>query len=234
MDWGQVQAALSFTAEALWITAISGPAQRMYVAGAAAAILWFAFWAAVARRSTLRGILTDPAYTKVKQRRGRKAFLDPTIDGYLDETRIREKQALRRIIGLAGQMLCFGVLLPTVMFGLATLYYQWFHAGTPPLVESQTLRPVPEVGAWQLLTYVIDNVLRGGLFDLMEVFRLHSTTVTNNVAAYPYSVGVFLYHLYVEGFLIVAVATAVHAIYLVRRALKEERRMLNAQRGVRN
>ncbi|RYY24563.1 MAG: hypothetical protein EOP62_16355 [Sphingomonadales bacterium] len=234
MDWGQIWAALSFVAEGLWITIISGPAQRMYVAGAAVVILWLAFWAAVSRRSTLRAILTDPAYTKAKSRRGPKAFRDPTIDGYLHDIAIRERQALRRILGLAGQILSFGVLLPTIMFGLATLHYQWFHVGMPALVESQTLLPVPEVSAWQLLTYVIDNVLRGGLFDLMEVFRLHSTTVTNNIAAYPYSVGVFIYHLYVEGFLIVAVATAAHAIFLVRKALQEERRIVNAQRGVKS
>lgn len=131
------------------------------------------------------------------------------------------KQHSLNIANSTGQMLLLGVVVPTILFGLGTFFYFWFDPSVAPLVDAMTLAPVAEVSGWQLGTYIADHLLRGGLFDLMEVFRLRSTTVTNNIHAYPYSIGVFAYHLYVEVFLLFAFGVISKAIFLLVRAIRE-------------
>lgn len=210
-----MQSALSYAGETAWRAASSPLALRLYVLVIAAALLALSFRTALRRKQALHGLLEGKPFQFAWP--GPPPTTEAGIAKRLGAIAEKRRELTRKIARTAVEMVALGVALPTILFAAGTFWYQWFDASAPPLVEATTLAPVAAVGWWQLLTYIADHLLRGGLFDLMEVFRLRSTTVTNNVAAYPYSVGVFVYHLYVEVFLIFAFAATSRAIYLLVR-----------------
>lgn len=206
----------------VWRVLSSGPAQRIYVLAIAAGFLILSFRIAYRRRRDLETMLEGKPFQRTW--RGPDPRTPEGIERRLAAMAKLRRDILLKMARTAGVMVCLGVLAPTALFALGTLYYQWFDASAPPLVEATTLVPVATVEWWQLATYIIDHMLRGGLFDLMEVFRLRSTTVTNNIGAYPYSIGVFVYHLYVEVFLLFVFASTSRAAYHLFREHNLEKR----------
>ncbi|MES2988980.1 MAG: hypothetical protein V4808_13840 [Pseudomonadota bacterium] len=215
MSWGQVQSWLLYALETAWRVASSVPAQRLYVLAIAIALLVLSFRTALRKKRALHELLEGKPFQFTWP--GPPPTKPAGIAKRLEAIAEKRRELTRKIVRTGMAMVGLGVAVPTALFAAGTFWYQWFDASAPPLVEATTLAPVAVVGWWQLLTYIGDHLLRGGLFDLMEVFRLRSTTVTNNVAAYPYSVGVFVYHLYVEVFLIFAFAATSRAAYLLVR-----------------
>lgn len=131
------------------------------------------------------------------------------------------------LTGLLGSLkgvivsLACGVMLPAVVLFVMVFAYPWFDSSNAHLVDSMG-RPVDSVDPLAALLFVADQTLRGGLFDLIEIFAIDVTQITNNPANYPFSISLFLYHLYVEAFVFTGIVLFGHNAWVLGRQLIEE------------
>lgn len=227
MEWGEVLAALQFAVELLWEDVRSPFAQRIYALVGGLLLLIWSFRQALREKSALSSRLDGQPFANFTFM-GRPPVRPEAIRAR-EEARLRRRReaALDIVAGLA-LILILGVVVPTILFALGTAYYGWFDASVAPLLDHETRAPVTQINLLQLGAYVVDHLLRGGLFDLIEVFQLGTASVTNNDSAYFYSVGVFVYHLYVEGFLLFTIVTAVQAYFKMQVALNADAKLANA------
>lgn len=128
--------------------------------------------------------------------------------------------------------LMFGVVVPATALLVATLYYGWFDPRADHLLASGA--PENQIGMADAAMFVLDQTLRGGLFDLLEVFALQTTHIDNNPAAWPYSTGIFLYHLYVEAFVFSGILLFIRSAWGLRKAAETQMEdIANAQATIR-
>lgn len=133
---------------------------------------------------------------------------------------------LAAIPGLLVSLVC-GVAIPAIVLFAMLFAYRWFDPLVPHLLDvaGQPVERLDLVSASWLLA---DQTLRGGLFDLIEIFALEVTPITNNPANIPFSMGLFAYHLYVESFVSAGFAIWGYNAWSLWRTLMEEVRY---QRG---
>lgn len=109
--------------------------------------------------------------------------------------------------GLAGSFwgflisLACGVFVPAVVLLTMVFAFPWFDAGCHHLIEDLG-QPVEHIGLPAALLFVADQTLRGGLFDLIEIFAIDVAHISNNPACVTFSLGLFGYHLFVEAFIL--------------------------------
>ena len=174
---------------ALW----SLPAQRIYVLEIGLTILALSLYAAIgANRWASANILL-----------AQKRF-STGVPGPPPDTRDRfewqqvcivlaKARSLRATAGLALAIsVGAGVVVPTALLFLATLRYRWLDVGGGHLLD-RARNELSDPGLWQSALFTVDQTLRGGLFDVFEVFAWQVTTLDNNPANFWFSVGVFFH-----------------------------------------
>lgn len=221
MDWTAIAAWLQQAARIVWDVVSSGPAQRGYVLALGAAILVAALARARRRKTELENI--SVAYFAVSHP-GRKPTRIESVLRRMNEDRAIQLGRARSAGFAFAELLFLGVVLPCLFLLLGTVYYQWFDASADPLVDAASGVPVHHPGTVQLAAYVLDHLLRGGLFDLMEVFKIKTTSVSNNANAYPYSIGVFLFRLYIEAFFLFGLISIGRVSLIIAQVLRDAAR----------
>jgi len=217
MDWQGIGAEIAGFAQSIWLAISSPTAQRLYVVALAIAAVGLALIRARSRKHFLENVTAG--YFE-KRYRGRWPTREESRKRREDEMDAFKKGRARGIWLAMGELFALGVIFPATLLALGTLYYGWFDASAAPLLDDRSGVAVRDPSLWQIAAYVGDHMLRGGLFDLMEVFKLHASTVTNNRDAYGYTVGLFLFHVYVEAFFLFGLIAVGRMALLVPRALR--------------
>lgn len=217
MDWLTIWEYVQFFAARVWQILSAPLAQRLYVVAIGTAAIVFALIRARGQKGFLEEISAD--YFDVGFP-GRQPTLPKSIRKRLERIRQERGKRTRAVWLSIGELVALGVVLPALLLALGTFFYAWFDPSVAALLEDRSGSPIASPTPWQIAVYVSDHLLRGGLFDLMEVFKLHASNVTNNRHAYGYTVGLFLFHLYVEGFFLVVLITLAKMAFLMPRALR--------------
>lgn len=164
-------------------------------AGVLAASLWAAIWAN--RRAETNIQVAEADFSKTfpgpKPKlpaaiANRKAFFTGIAN------RIHRQALIALVISFVA-----GVIVPSSMLYAMTLNYSWFDAEGAHLLNAAS-HPINSLSLAQAGLFVLDQTLRGGVFDLLEVFALDIVVIDNNPANVRFSTGVFAYHLMVEAF----------------------------------
>lgn len=113
-------------------------------------------------------------------------------------------------------LFALGIMVPAVFLYLGTVHYGWFDPTTLPLAVRGTGEPSAVPPPFELMLYVADQLLRGGLFDAFEVFQWPVAGHTNNHKAVYYSLGVLGFHLYAEAFVIFGLLYLMRAGWVMR------------------
>lgn len=158
-----------------------------------------------------------PDILKDRTFRGRRPTTESAIDTRVVALEAERRARIIKCWQQLAQLFLLGVILPTSALFFATLHYNWFYAGVPPLVDLATAQPVPRPGLIQLSLFTVDQLLKGGLSDLMEVIRLQVSPVSNNTAAYPFSVLLFGFRSYLDIFVILGFASLADIIVKTHR-----------------
>ncbi len=197
---------MEFTAEdakvairAAWAVLSSPLAQRVYVVGLGGLVLGTSYW-----RALTANILVAETFDKTmklvrKARRGRRPTTAKGIENRRKRIQTIKCSGIWSSVSWAGISLFFGVLMPASALFLATLHYPWLDHGARHLVANG-MATTAQLNHDQAAMFVADQTLRGGLFDLFEVFAFQMTAIDNNPAVIPFTIGLFLYHLFVESF----------------------------------
>lgn len=180
---------------------LSAPlAWRVYalIAGTVAlgCCLAVAIWAD--RRADAR--ISDAATEYKEIIRGQPAFNDDTVADQVKRIRAKAPELRRAAWGSLGISFFAGVVAPSLALLSVVCGYTWFDSGGGHLVDAMR-QPVSQPSVLEAATFVADQTLRGGLFDLLEVFAVQVTHLDNNPANVWFSAGVFAHHLFVEAFI---------------------------------
>ena len=219
MDWNLVWSESARIARLVWGVVSSGTAQRIYVIVITVVLLFLAHKRAMKLKVELQeSISSDLDEIKFRGRR------PTTRAGKQKRKQQLYLKIVERVVGswrMLAQMIFLGVALPTAALFFGTLHYNWFYAGAPALVDVATAKPVVQPSLLQLVLFTADQLLKGGLSDLMEVAKVQIATVSNNAAAYPFSVLVFAFRTYVDIFVILGFASLGRIMVNTYKILKE-------------
>lgn len=217
VDWNVVSAWIDRTAAVSWTIASSGPMQRLYVVAASLAILVVAMWRARNASKQLDDLTQEFFITKFRGPH-------PKSEESIYKQNMKKREILRKksevVWSYVGELLVLGVILPSVFLLAGTYWYQWFDPYTVTLLSRSASNPIQHPSLWQALEYLTAQLLRGGLFDAIDVFKINITTVTNNPHAYWYSTGLFVYHLYIEAFMLNALIYLWKVLSMTNKALR--------------
>lgn len=208
-----------------WLS--SATALRVYALLVGAAALAFSLRQAISANTRLASQFEDTSRLVRLARRGRPT----TAEGWArrrERIRALYREGLRNAAGLLVRSFSFGVVAPATALLFATLNYGWFQPAAEHLLSAG--EPVRRVPAPDAAMFVLDQTLRGGLFDLLEVFALQTTPIDNNPASWAYSSGLFLYHLYVEAFVFSGALLFVQSAWRLRRTSEAEMDRLQQSR----
>jgi hypothetical protein len=183
--------------ERLWAGASSPPAFWLYVLGAGAGLLIFALWSAWREHrflDRLSAVYFDKRY------RGRPPVLART-----KRRREREVAAFRRgrwrdVWRRVGKLLLLGIVLPTAMLAAGAHWYSWFDAEHTPFIVAATHQPISGLSVGQMAMFLLDELMRGGFLDVLEVFDVRPYFVTHNPDNYVFSGAVLAYRTFVAIF----------------------------------
>jgi len=183
--------------ETAW-TWISAPmALRLYVLAAGAAVLAFALFQAYRDHKFLDQLSADDFQ---KTFRGPRPIREKT-----KRKRQREIEAFRRNrwrtvwIRLI-KLLILGVVVPSAMLAAAAYWYQWFDPVRAPFLIVGTQQTVTHTDLPKLAFFVLDELMRGGFLDTLEVFRIEPHFLTHNHDNKVFSAGVLAYRTFVAIF----------------------------------
>ena len=224
---------MEFTAEdakvairAAWAILSSPLAQRVYVVAIGAAVLLGSFLGA---KKGIGLIQAHAAQTPAKfsnLRQGRRP-----------QNAVQLSRKIAKLIAVylgglfgasKGSMISVtcGVLIPAATLFAMTFAYPWFDDSTVHLINASH-HPVPPPNLSAAGLFVADQTLRGGLFDLIEIFAVDIAEISNNPANLPFSFGLFAYHLYVEGFVFTGLFLLARNAWILGLKLVEEIRFYN-------
>lgn len=170
LDWTQLSeqvGAVLTSPSALWVYS------WIVMALTFASLVAYAFW-------QLRIIRDFNEADMVLGKRGRPPEKPESIQNRIDTLRSHAGSVVGTLIGRATRIAGFGIILPGFLLAALAFYQDWFLPGPPALMLGGTASPASDVSIWHLLTFVLDQALRGGLSDAFEVFALSVSPVTNN------------------------------------------------------
>lgn len=198
----------------------SAPAWRAYAVVLGALVLLGSLALAIRANGTIAAQFEETARALRQARKGQ-----PKSAEAWERRRQKIRQIARRGVGRAARWsllsLACGVALPAGALFVATIFYEWFDATGSHLLNA-VRTPLTEVDPQTAAIFVLDQTLRGGLFDLLEVFEWRVTPVDNNPTRLPFSVGLFLYHLYVEAFVFSGTALFAQSVWRLHRQAAAE------------
>ena len=146
----------------------------------------------------------------------------PTREETIEIQRVKKQEGLKRHTKqILWEVLKIGVLgigLPLAMLVLITMKSHWFFLGSPVLIDAAVGTPIAHPDGVQLLLFFVDQLLKGSLNDLIEVFDINianflgvnAVMITNNPAIVSFSLSVFIFRM------IVGVYAFALLLYLLR------------------
>lgn len=218
MNWDDIRAIISSNAEVAWSVLTSESAVRVYVLVISGTLLAASLWRAFEQRKVLdtsleRKLKLNLPGRKPKSITGKQKQHDIKLS--------RLERALRALVDSLFQMLIFGVFVPALFLFVGTLYYTWFDPNAVVLISQAGGMPVSHPSSWQLFLYVFDQVVRGGLFDVLEVFKFQIAGLSNNPVVLPYSIGLIAFRAAIDGYMIIALYFGYRTWKAVREAKRE-------------
>ncbi len=200
-----------------WLIAVlsTETAQKVYFSAGLGAASLVSLYTGIRRLIYLQNI--DPAETFRIRRRGPSTTRKQTIDRHKAENRANLAKRLQTLIVEVAIVVCLGIVVPTAAFVALIVYSGWLF-GTEAVLLNAYGDGIP-VPPWPELTiFVLDQLFRGGLNDLAEVFRIGFSPLTNNPTNYPFSLAVFAYRLACDIFVLALVFFSVRAWWAWRSA----------------
>jgi hypothetical protein len=125
-------------------------------------------------------------------------------------------------------MLLLGIVVPGLLLGLIVHYQDRLLPGPAILIAGGEPISSSAVSYFETVGFILDQALRGGLSDAMEVFGLRITPITNNPDQGVYTVMVFFYRL-VCGTVAAAIVYVTLSVINGGRALGQAQTNLQAQ-----
>lgn len=214
VDWIAIGDWVARGTGVVWQLITSEMAQRLYVVSLSAGVLL----ASLRRAYNHKAILDEITETYFEVSFPGRV---PTNPKSIHKRDIREAEIRHvRVVALwrrLAELVVLGVVVPSAFLGAATIWYDWFDPSQSPLVLQGSGEPVRAPPTQQLIMYIADQILRGGLFDFFEVFNFNIASLTNNTRAYAYSTGLVFFHLYVESFMLFGLLYLGRATVLIYR-----------------
>lgn len=199
--------------ERVWEALSSPTAQRVYVLGAGLGLLVFALWSAWREHRFLDRL--SAAYFN-KSYRGRKPVLARTIRRREREAVAFRRHRWREVWARVGKLLALGILTPTVLLAAGAHFYGWFDPDGVPFIVAATRQPMNSLSPLQMAMFVLDELLRGGFLDVIEVFEVKPFFVTHNPGNIVFSSAVLLYRTFVAVFEPTVIWFALRAWWIAR------------------
>jgi hypothetical protein len=168
---------------------------RLYVLGTAIVILACSIWYAARLSAELR-VISTAAFTY--KRRGRKPESPAAIERARQKLLNYRKDMWRSYGKLTSAFAICGLLIPSIGLYAGTTYYDWFDQGASPLITKDGVGTT--ANQIQLFCFVLDQLFRGALQDLFEVFNVNPIGFSNDPNNYAFSLFIFLYRLVVGTF----------------------------------
>tara|TARA_R110000868_G_scaffold35549_1_gene127395 strand:+ start:52685 stop:53338 length:654 start_codon:yes stop_codon:yes gene_type:complete len=112
----------------------------------------------------------------LKQQRGRRGLKPATIRRHIDEFERYASSTVRIVIVRTVFVLFFGVVIPGALLGVLVAEQDWLMPGQSMLLDPPDSRELP----LDLVAFITDQALRGGLTDAFEVFDITLSPIRNN------------------------------------------------------
>ncbi|WP_426050974.1 hypothetical protein [Brevundimonas sp. SL161] len=218
MNWDDIRAIISSNAQVAWSVLTSESAVRVYVLVFSGILLAVSLWRALKERT----VLTDSTKKALAQNLpGPKPRSHQAKQKQRDLKLSRLKGMLLALLTSTARMMAFGVLVPVFFLWAGTTYYSWFDPNAVVLVSQAGGTPVLNPSSPQLLLYVTDQLLRGGLFDVLEVFKVQVAGLSNNPVVLPYSIGLIAFRAAIDGYMIFALYFVLRTSVSMRKAMRD-------------
>lgn len=218
MNWEDVRAVIISNAQVAWSVLTSDSAVRVYVLVISGILLAVSLWRALKERT----VLSDSTKRALSPNfRGPKPKSDKAKQKQRDLKLSRLKSMLIALLTSTARMMAFGVLVPVFFLWAGTTYYSWFDPNAVVLVSQAGGTPVSDPSSPQLLMYVTDQLLRGGLFDVLEVFKVQVAGLSNNPVVFPYSIGLIAFRAAIDGYMIFALYFVIRTLVSMRKAVRD-------------
>jgi len=152
----------------------------------------------------------------IRKRPGPPARKPESIQRDIDALLVFAKSRMRKISLMTMSLFMAGILVPGTVLGIIALYQYFLMPGPPVLMVDGTpgqSLPMPS----QVLYFVADQSLKGGLGDTFEVFKLGVTPITNNPDNHIYSAFVLIFRFIAGG----TVAAILYTNYRVMRGMRQ-------------
>ncbi len=131
----------------------------------------------------------------VEKVRGAKPLNPDKIRKKIDRLRRFQRNKTLYVAGLMTVILVAGAVVPGAMLAMIAVWQDWFLPGPAALLVNGMPFAPAQAGSYELGLFVVDQALRGGLADTLEVFRVAFTPIENNPENFAYSGLVVLYRL---------------------------------------
>lgn len=218
MNWDDLRAVIISNAEVVWSVLTSESAVRVYVLVISGTLLAASLWRALKERkvlndSTKRALAQNLPGPKPRSNQAKQKQRDLKLS--------RLKSMFLALLTSTARMMAFGVLVPVFFLWAGTTYYSWFDPNAVVLVSQAGGTPVSNPSSPQLLLYVTDQLLRGGLFDVLEVFKVQVAGLSNKPVVLPYSIGLIAFRAAIDGYMIFAMYFVVRTLVSMRKAVQE-------------
>lgn len=218
MNWDDIRAVVNSNAEVAWSVLTSDSAVRVYVLVIASILIAVSFWQALQERT----VLSDSTNKALSPNfRGPKPKSNKAKLKQRDLKLSRLKSMAAALLASLVRMMGFGVLVPVLFLLAGTTYYSWFDPNAVVLISQVGGTQVSNPSSWQLLLYVTDQVLRGGLFDVLEVFKVQVAGLSNNPVVLPYSIGLIAFRAAIDGYMIFALYFVFRTLVAMRKAVRD-------------
>ncbi|MBX3491336.1 MAG: hypothetical protein KF899_00085 [Parvibaculum sp.] len=181
---------------------LTDDAHRVLALSAGFSILSVSLYLALREYLALKEIRRDPS-----------AALDPTRPGRLPSTvkgwsRRAKNDAeivstrFRALLQGSVRLTILGIVVPTVLLMMLALGYTWVEPGGVAVINAQTGDPVITPNIFEALSFVAGALLKGLLFDIIEVFAINVSMLTHSPDNLFFSSAVLLYRVLANLFIV--------------------------------
>jgi hypothetical protein len=167
------------------------------------AVFWLS-WLGLAAGFVLSIWIASRFYGIVKEINEAAIFADQDIPFYkirkpilnkIQKLEGKAKNGLATVAWRSSAMLFFGMIVPGLLLALLVHFQHRLIPGPPILLMADQVLPQGSVSYFDTAVFVLDQALKGGLNDLMEVFGLSVSPITNNPEQGVYTTMVYLFRL---------------------------------------
>ena len=126
-------------------------------------------------------------------------------------------------------MMFFGIVVPGLLLSLVVHFQHRLLPGPGVLLMGNEVLPTNSVSYFDTAVFVIDQALKGGLNDLMEVFGFNISRITNNPDQHVYTVMIYAFRLTcgaISGAIVYVAFTVFTGMRSLRSALANLKRQL--------